>query len=434
MKIRAFSVILGLIIGFGLITHLYAIKNNNLFFTVDQGRDAVYVREILENQKLFLKGPETSIKGIFVGPLWYYFVSLGYFLAGGHPVGGVWVLIVLNLLATFVLAFVLAKKISPTLGLIVALGLTFFWPFFVTSLWSFNPFPIAALSIFLILLLIEVLKTRKKSSFFAAGIIILFAFNTNLASAFALTIFYLVTGFIIYYKRGFFSKLSFSRRFIFLVLELLLVSFFFFALNPEHFRDWQVVYLPPLVFIAVILWLWQLPKKLKIPLILVILIVNFWYFSQKYQAYLEVSDNPSLLYNQLSVIDSLYQESRSQGFAAYNYTDTFYDYPYQYLFWWYGKQKYGYLPCEYANYPLSPKELYIPGYNLYLEPKRDCDRLKFLIIQSKTNGQDNYSWPERFRAFHQLEKTIQVGQIRLEEYLKKPSIPNDYCIWWQRCD
>ena len=88
------------------------IRGNNFFFTVDQGNDAVYIREILENKKLLLLGPETSIRGVFAGPLWYYFLAIGYLLSDGHPYGGVLILIILNLVTSLFLIIWLSERIG----------------------------------------------------------------------------------------------------------------------------------------------------------------------------------------------------------------------------------------------------------------------------------------------------------------------------------
>src|SRR3990167_7466678 len=92
------SILLAGLILFSLLLRIIPILNNNFFFTMDQGRDAVYIREIIERHKLILKGPETSIPGIFAGPGWYYLLAIGYSLSFGHPVGGVLIMIALSLI------------------------------------------------------------------------------------------------------------------------------------------------------------------------------------------------------------------------------------------------------------------------------------------------------------------------------------------------
>jgi hypothetical protein len=502
----------------GYLLRIFPLKKDNLYFTVDQGRDAVYVRDILTRYKVITKGPETSIRGIFTGPLWYYFLSPGYALFNGHPFGGILVLIMLNLATTAFLIWWLNKKTNLKIAFLTGITLQLFWPFYETSLWAFNPFPVASLAIIQTILLTEFLAKNKKYYFYAL-IPILLALNSHLAAAMVLLIAFITVGIwgvrqkIIPFKQylitslaipsvaviiilrqliktfihtqalnlqptgqGTFSGTSISqmstefvkiigsatipqstilgfllfvlvlylfiqnrktnptiRNFVYLTLLLTSISFIFFASN-KGWRSWHTAYLPPLLFISTILMLTQIPKKIAASFLILVVLLQIINFQKRFFNYISPSDNPSVLYNQLKAIDWIYQNSEEQGFSAYNYTDTFYDFPYQYLFWWYGLEKYDYLPCEYSNFPLSAKELYVPGYDHYLEPRRGCDRLKFLIIQSDTNGEDNEKWIEKFRNYNNLVDSTSVGDILIEKYYVKPGSPNDFCLWWGRCD
>ncbi|KKS77320.1 MAG: hypothetical protein UV74_C0013G0590 [Candidatus Woesebacteria bacterium GW2011_GWB1_43_14] len=474
---KKFLTLAVIIIAIGFTLHVIPLLTNNIFFTVDQGRDAVYVREVIKNKHIFLKGPETSIRGIFTGPLWYYFLAVGYFLTNGHPLGGVILMIILNLFTIAIVIWQVDKYVNRLTALTIGILLQSYWPYFETGLYSFNPFPLVFLSFALIFLLID-----KK---YLYGIIPIFlALNANLAGAGVLTIFYL-SAFLLANKgklglkniafAGVFigtnykyifsefikiiggsivpqtvylgavvylavtilfvkqkNKNKFINEFVRLTYLLLIISFLFFGSN-QGYRAWHTVYLAPILLVAVILMISQFPKKIMIILISVIFLSQAHYFTNRYASYLKSSSDPGLLYNQIAVIDHIYSEANNQGFAVYNYVDTFYDYPYQYLFWWYGLRHYQYLPCEYANYPLSHKELYVPGNTSYTEPKRACDRLKFLIIQSTTNGEENERWIDKFREYHTLISTKIVGDIAIEKYEVKPDSPSDLCLWWGQC-
>src|SRR5260221_3286454 len=113
-------------------------------------------------------------------------------------------LILLNLAITLVLMYVLKKEIDEKIGLVVGFGLMIFWPFFTTSLYGFNPFPLLALSIILILLLI-------KNKYGLALIPILLAFNTELAGALAFLVFYILVLSIFLLNR----KISMKKYLIF---------------------------------------------------------------------------------------------------------------------------------------------------------------------------------------------------------------------------
>jgi hypothetical protein len=57
----------------------------------------------------------------------------------------------------------------------------------------------------------------------------------------------------------------------------------------------------------------------------------------------------SVYRNQVEVIDYVYSQNKNKDFKYVVYTPPLYDYTYQYLFKWYGKQKYNYVPKEQAN-------------------------------------------------------------------------------------
>src|SRR5258708_5592079 len=111
-----------------------------------------------------------------------------------NPIGGVVMLILLNLSIIIVLMTVIQKEVNKKIALTIGFGLIFFWPFFTTSLYGFNPFPLVALSIILLLLLI-------KNKYELALIPILLSLNTELAGAVAFLIFYICVGLIFLVKR-----------------------------------------------------------------------------------------------------------------------------------------------------------------------------------------------------------------------------------------
>jgi hypothetical protein len=175
------------------------------------------------------------------------------------------------------------------------------------------------------------------------------------------------------------------------------------------------VFLPPMLFLGVMVMLLNFPKYIKFFFITIILISQSMTFYTRFIDHQKYSSDASMMYNQISVLDWIYTLNDHDGFNVYNYTDTFYDYPYQYLFWWYGREKYGFMPCEYSNYPLSHKEMYIPNYLSYSEPQLGCNRLRFLIIQSDTNGQSNAYWINDFQEETRLIDQTMIGAIRVEK-------------------
>lgn len=501
MTKRVFVFLAAAILLVSFILRIVPLSQNNFYFTVDQGRDAVVVRQILMEHKLVARGPETTIKGIYTGPLWYYFLALGYLVTGGDPRGGVLVVVLLNILALGCVMWLVGKRVGRREAIVVGLGLSVFWPFYESSAWAFNPFPLVFLGFLLVYEISRFVEGDRRALVWAVGVAFLGA-NANLAGAAAfflttlavgiwgvlrkrvkvrrfLLLFFLPVVLILLVNGltfpatlvrslgvgqagglGIFSgnqflplareflmivgraalpqflwvglgvflvvslfawrslqrkKNSFRRHFVVLVFLVFIVSFVFFGAS-RGWRDWQSVYLAPLVFTAFLLMVLALRKRPVFRLLVILILVSQWLFlGGKYFGYPGRSDDPGILANQLRVIDWIYQKSEGQGFAVYTYTKGYYDFPEQYLFWWYGRGKYGYVPCEYANLPGTDKGEYVPGESFYGVPKKDCTRRQFLIVKDPTNGEKNADWIDEYRAVTKLVESAQLGGVRVEE-------------------
>lgn len=500
MKPHAFLLLAGGTLTVSLLIKLYPVLLNNFYFTVDQGQNAVAVRDILINHHLTLRGPETSIRGIFAGPLWYYFLAIGFLAFGGDPRGGVVMMIILN---TFTLGFVIwwiSRKLNRKTALLAGLGLSVFWPFYESSAWAFNPFPAVTLALFLIYFLEKYLAGDKRSLIWAL-IIVFLSFNTDLATAAALWLFAFIVslcrtfqrrsswttftilfllplilvillngpsaislglkslsfqgksaglgifrgtnfltvaaafanilgsaavpqlplaGFavvltLLWLNRPSWTSYPFIRNYLRLTFLLVVASLLFFGLS-RGWKDWQTVYLAPIAFLGLIFVVYSNSKILVGRLILIaILILQFQYGFSRYLHYPGNSADPSILANRYKVIDWIYHQARDQGFGAYTYTRGYFDYPQQYLFWWYGLKKYGYLPCEYANLPRAAKSDYVPSITGFSVPRKDCGQDRFLIVEDSTNGEKNQDWIRSYRAVTKLEKTVKLGGVTIEK-------------------
>ncbi len=486
------------------ILRLLPLRDNNFYFTMDQGNDAVHVREIIYHQRPQLLGPETSIFGIYAGPLWYYFISIGYLLTGGHPVGSVLMLILLNVTLTAIFILKVTHETSPRKGLLVGALLQTSWRFYDSSRYGFNPFPIVFFSFILIFLLCDFLKNKNPSSIIWSALPIGLAFHADLASALPLTVLYvlvitlattrkqlnlksLTTCFVIvllfliphtisefgnhfsqtktlirelhnpngifvnskvhqlthrvfldiaastlrqipelgalvtsivlvfFFKKARHDKKvnPFVKYFVSLSLTLVAISWIFFVTN-EGWRDWHTIHLAPLIFTSLLLALTVLPKKLAIPIFTLTTISHISFFISRYKDYFYPSDDPSILKNEISAIDWVYQRSGGEGFYVYNYLPSIFDYPYQYLFWWHGLKAYGYLPCEYSSFPSSPK-LFIKHPQDYSQPTRNCRNLRFLIIEPDKSEPRRQAWMEAARKNTQLIEETNIGNIKVEK-------------------
>lgn len=122
--------------------------------------------------------------------------------------------------------------------------------------------------------------------------------------------------------------------------------------------------------------------------------------------------DPSLYKNEIAAIDFVYKYANGKNFKVYTYLPSVYDYPYQYLFWWYGNKKYGYIPGEYAYSPNKPS--YIPSQDKFAGLKTNFSGLVFLIKEPNRNY-TRFGWEGDFIKFNwqTIEKQM-IGPIEIE--------------------
>lgn len=504
MERKFVFLVFGTILLVGLSLHLVPMLDNNFYFTMDQGNEAVHAREIWYRHQLVLTGPETSIPGLFNGPFWHWFIAIGYWIFKGHPFGALILLVFVNLILSAFLMWRVFKYVSFWSAIILGLALQFFWPFYDTSRYAFSPFGLVACTIMFVLLM-EAFLARKKKSYRFAGIPVAFASHVEIASFPPIFLLYVLMGVwglftkrftrrklvagivivLIFFLPQIISEITtnfsqfwsvqrhlssertvlaasqfiemsqifikligesvvpqkpyigtvvflfvfiffiknhshnvFIKRFILLSLLLIAISWIWFSSNIG-WHPWHTVYVAPLSFIALLLMFFSLPRKIGAIFISAVLIFQFIFFAERYVDTLRSSKDPSLLKNEIQVIDWVYQKAKGKGFYAYTYLPSVYDYPYQYLFWWYGRKKYGYLPCEYSTYPNVP-DLFVPGLEHYQNPKRTCGKIRFLIVEPYKSLALQKEWLQGTREGTSLIEEITIGAIKIEKRLPNP--------------
>lgn len=187
MSKKLFACLFFAILTIAIATRIIPALGNNFYFTMDQGNDAVHVREIINRHQILLRGPETGIAGVYHGVLWYYFIAIGYLIFGGHPFGPVFMLILLSVGTTAFLMIVIKRYVSGLAALTVGLFLQFYWWFYDASRYGFNPFPLVCLSIFFVVFL-SLFQKEKQHYFILASIPIGFAINSEMAASIAFII------------------------------------------------------------------------------------------------------------------------------------------------------------------------------------------------------------------------------------------------------
>ena len=96
------------------------------------------------------------------------------------------------------------------------------------------------------------------------------------------------------------------------------------------------------------------------------------------------NDDPKNLANLIKNIDWVYEKMDKDGFEAYTYVPEVYDYPNQYLYWWYGIKKYGYMPSR-VTYSLTEVPEYVRDQNKFYEKIRVSSNGKIALIYETKN-------------------------------------------------
>ena len=485
----------------GVIYRLFLTSGGNFLFNMDNARDFVDVREMVELGKLRLTGPTSAIEGLYNGPLWYYLLAIPYILTVGDPYGAILMLVILWAIGGFFLL-----KLVRNFGKLFILLIGLVWVssnyIVLANLYSFNPNPVVLLTPLFIYGLVEYLKGRKLwiiLVWFLAGAFFNFEMNFGIWTPFIILVSSFAAGKKIFKDRYFWlgiaifiltllpqvlfdlrhqfimskSVLKFIseqkgaefnplKRFLviwdsfynvfqatmmnqkllswsILILALpvsktflterkkdiialvtsifILVPFIGYLLIPVIVNAWHLggFAAASLIFIAFILSkIWQsnfvgkiftLGISVSLVFYSILNIANFFV-----NDFGKANMDPSLYKNEIAAVDYVYKYAKGQNFKVYTYLPSVYDYPYQYLFWWYGQKRYGYIPGEYAYSPNKPQ--YIPSQDKFQGRKNNLSGLVFLIKEPDRNY-TRAGWEGDFINLATIEKEM-VGSIEIE--------------------
>ena len=109
------------IIAVGLALRLYQLEQR-ADFGFDQEVAAWWVRNLLVDHKFSLIGQEISVGGVYIGPFFYYFLSLFYYLFRLDPVAGN-IMVTATSLLTMILIYCLSRRLFDQKTAVVSLFL-----------------------------------------------------------------------------------------------------------------------------------------------------------------------------------------------------------------------------------------------------------------------------------------------------------------------
>lgn len=177
-------ILLGIIFLLALLLRAQPYFKGDFYYSLDQSRDLLLVKEIVTNKDITLIGGRSGIGGIFHGPAWLYMIVPFFMVAGGNPFYTLVPLFLVVNLSLIILAYVLFSKIyDKKTGLIVSFLYAISHALLSTSVSVSNAQMMPVLFV-LYLYFITLFLRRKESVLMWIGFIIGFGFHFE--SAFAI--------------------------------------------------------------------------------------------------------------------------------------------------------------------------------------------------------------------------------------------------------
>lgn len=129
-------------------------------FDYDQEVNAWLAKSIVIDHKPILIGPETSVGGMYVGPMFNYVIALFYFIGRMNPMATIGLNIIISASTLVILYLIVAKIFSARTGIIAILvyGLSFNLTNFDRVSW--NPLPIHLVSLCIVFFLYRFVLTK----------------------------------------------------------------------------------------------------------------------------------------------------------------------------------------------------------------------------------------------------------------------------------
>lgn len=201
-----------------------------------------------------------------------------------------------------------------------------------------------------------------------------------------------------------------------LILSLLiLVPFLGSVILPLNFMPWHLGGAMAAVILMLGFLFFQLINtKLRVIFVITtLLILVYSIFNLELQQFLspKMSNDPSNFHNEVSAIEWVYEFSQGKNFKVYTYLPSVIDYPSQYLFWWIGKTKYGYLPVDYAYLPNKPN--YISNKDRLKLNNNPPDSGLVFLIEDPNRADLLDLWKNSFRGMG-LISSNRVGPFTIE--------------------
>lgn len=199
-------------------------------------------------------------------------------------------------------------------------------------------------------------------------------------------------------------------------LLIIIIPFIGQIIAPAKMMLWHTVSFIAIVPVLVSYLVYKLGKSgnlyyiFSLLIIITIIGLSIDSLTKNFRYIKDMRNDPAFYINEIEAIDYVYKYANGHNFKVYTYLPSVYDFPYQYLFWWYGQKKYGYIPGEYVYSPNKPR--YIPSQDKFSGRKDNLSGLVFLIKEPDRND-TRAGWEGAFVGMEKIEK-VMVGPLEVE--------------------
>ncbi len=202
------------------------LQKGEISFSSDIARDFHLLREV-DEKKLILIGPRSSVGGLFHGPLWIYLNYPAFKIGHGNPVAVGWGWIVLSCIFTISSYFIIRSLFTPLAGQLAAILVAVYMAYISQSF--FNPHGAMFCIPFFFFTAVRYMQTKR--TFY----LILHVLTTGLIIQFQMAIglpLFLLT--VVFHMYHIWKHKTFSHMFLFALICIPLSTFILFDIRHDH--------------------------------------------------------------------------------------------------------------------------------------------------------------------------------------------------------
>lgn len=141
------------------------------------------------------------------------------------------------------------------------------------------------------------------------------------------------------------------KLFLHFLLLLIVITFVIFLFIRTHIFEYYLIHIN---FVFIFLFSYVLTasykkREIHFKLLLTAFFITFLFFGTSYAIRTftrDISDYGGMvkIQGKIDVLDYIYTDAQGEQFGLFIFSPPIYTYPYDYLIWWYGMRKYGYVP------------------------------------------------------------------------------------------